>query len=72
MSLFCSVKIIFQNIVLAAPGAEESLLKKMEETTSGGWIDPEEIGDVVNFLMSEVSKSITGQTFNVDRGLHLQ
>jgi len=44
----------------------------MEETTSGGWIDPEEIGDVVNFLMSKHSESITGQTFNVDRGLHLQ
>lgn len=46
--------------------------ERMSKTTSGGWIQPNEIGDVVNFLFSDISKSITGQTFNVDRGLHLQ
>ena len=58
--------------VLATEEARAGYEEKMKSTTSGGWIQPEEIGKVVKFLFSEDSKSITGQSFNVDRGLHLQ
>jgi len=57
--------------VLAAPGAPEQVESRMKETTMGDWIPTEEIGDLVDFLVSNKSKSITGQHFYVDRGLHL-
>merc|ERR1712131_518888 len=57
--------------VLAAPGAPEQVESRMKETTMGDWIPTEEIGDMVDFLVSNKSKSITGQHFYVDRGLHL-
>ena len=58
--------------VLASPEVTKVTEERMAETTAGGWIEPDEIGTVVDFLLSDNSRSITGQCFNVDRGLHLQ
>merc|ERR1712062_63514 len=58
--------------ILASNEAQQMTEEKMKNTTAGGWIPTEEIGNVVNFLTSKQATSITGQHFNVDRGLHLQ
>lgn len=60
------------NPVLAMDEVRLAVDEKIAEKTSGGWILPEEIGGVVNFLFSDASRSITGQFFDVDRGQHLQ
>ena len=60
------------NPVLATDEIRVATENRMKETTSGGWIEPGEIGEVVSFLFSNTAQSITGQALNVDRGLHLQ
>merc|ERR1712130_27445 len=55
--------------VLASPEVTKLTEDRMAQTTAGGWIEPDEIGTVVDFLASDNSRSITGQCFNVDRGL---
>ena len=58
--------------LLANEEIRAATTKKMEETTSGGWIESEEVGDLVSFLLSKSGRSITGQTIDIDRGWHLQ
>lgn len=48
-----------------------SLLKQYEEKTPLGTITQEEVGDTALFLLSNLSRGITGENIHVDGGYHI-
>ncbi|WP_090666271.1 enoyl-ACP reductase FabI [Paenibacillus tianmuensis] len=59
---------------LAAYGIKDfnTMLKKIEEITPlGKTIDASEVGDTALFLLSKLSRGITGEVIHVDAGYHI-
>lgn len=58
---------------VAAKGVKNfsSLLKQYEEKTPLGTITQEEVGDTALFLLSNLSRGITGENIHVDGGYHI-
>lgn len=54
--------------MLAIPGAEEALQKVMAQTPMGRLVTPEEVADVVSFLVSGKADMMAGQQLVVDGG----
>lgn len=58
-------------VVRVKYGSKEFVDKLVENSASGRWGEPSEIGDIVAFLCSNRALFITGTAIPVDGGLHL-
>lgn len=63
---------IWQDIQDAAPSAEECLTYWQSNIPIGRVIEPDEIGELAAFLLSDRSRSITGANFYADGGMTAQ
>ncbi len=63
---------IWQDIQDAAPSAQECLAYWQSNIPIGRVIEPDEIGELAAFLLSERSRSITGSNFYADGGMTAQ
>lgn len=54
---------------LSQLNSEEKIKNHLEASLQNRWIEADEIASLINFLLSEKAKAITGQTINISAGL---